>query len=222
LSLDVIQATADQLRRNAARRLRAQGAAACDEVCGSVVAALDTAFASQRSAGAMIACAEGCAFCCHQRVGMFALEALTLLHYVRTQLARVVAEAIERRILANARTIDGWTPEQHRAANLRCALLVDGRCAAYEARPSACARYHSLSRARCEHSYAHPEHIGTPHNSRPALAQLQELGAALDSALEGALVDAGLPATKGELHQTLRALIEDPAAWAGLTPSSAP
>ena len=127
-----------------------------------------------------------------------------------------------RRVLANARTIDGWTPEQHRASNLSCALLVDGRCAAYAARPSACARYHSLSRARCEHSFQHPQDIGTPRNSRPALADLQELGDALDFGVEAALVDAGLPPAKDELHQTLRALIEDPSAWPGLTPSSAP
>jgi Fe-S-cluster containining protein len=130
--------------------------------------------------------------------------------------------AAQRAAGANARTIDGWTAEQHRSANLRCALLVDGRCAAYEARPSACARYHSLSRARCEYSYEHPKDIGTPRNSRPALAELQELGAALDSGTEAALADAGLPATKGELHQTLRALLEDSSAWPGLTPSSAP
>ena len=153
---------------------------------------------------------------------MFAHEAVALLRHLRTKVPHAEAAAIEQRVLANARTIDGWTPEQHRAANLRCALLVDGRCAAYEARPSACARYHSLSRARCEHAFDHPEDIGTPRNSRPALVELQNLGIALDSALEAALVDAGLPATKGELQQTLRALLEDSSAWPDLTPSSTP
>ena len=219
---DATQATAAELRRDAASRLRTRDAAACGEVCRGVVNALETAFAAQRAAGARIACAAGCTFCCHQRVGVFAHEAVALLRHLRATVPRPEAEAIEQRILTNARTIDGCTPEQHRAANLRCALLVDGRCAAYEARPSACARYHSLSRARCEHSFAHPQDIGTPRNSRPALAEIQELGAALDSALEHALADAGLPATKGELHQTLRALLEDSSAWAGLTPSSTP
>ena len=153
---------------------------------------------------------------------MFLHEAVALLHHVRTRMPSAEAEEIERRILDNARTIDGWTPEQHRSANLPCALLVDGRCAAYDARPSACARYHSLSRARCEHAYQHPEHVGTPRNSRPALAPIQDLSAALDSAIEAALVDAGLPPAKSELHQTLRALLEDSSAWAGLTPSSSP
>jgi Fe-S-cluster containining protein len=214
--------TVEDLRRDAARLLRARDASACGSVGRSVVAALEHELAAQRVAGARIACAAGCAFCCHQRVGVFAHEAVALLQHLRTKLPRAEATAIEQRVLANARTIDGFTPEQHRAANLRCALLVDGRCAAYEARPSACARYHSLSRARCEHSFDHPEAIGTPRNSRPALAELQELGAALDSALEAALADAGLPPTKGELHQTLRALLEDSSAWPGLTPSSTP
>lgn len=214
--------TAEELRRDAATLLRTGDVSACEAVCSKVVTALEAEFAAQRTSGARIACAVGCAFCCHQRVGVFLHEAVALLGYLRTRLPRADAEEIERRIVANARTIDGWTPERHRAANLRCALLVDGRCAAYETRPSACARYHSLSRARCEHSYAHPQDLGTPRNSRPALAEIQELGAALDSAMEEGLADAGLPATKGELHQTLRALLDDPSAWPGLTPSSAP
>jgi hypothetical protein len=217
-----IQALAAEVRRDAASRLRTGDAAACGDVCRSVVTAIENEFAAQRAAGAKIACAAGCAFCCHQRVGVFAHEAVALLRHVRTLLPRADADEIERRIVANARTVDGWTPEQHRAANLRCALLVDGRCAAYESRPSACARYHSLSRARCEHSFDHPEDIGTPRNSRPALADLQELGNALDSGVEAALVDSGLPPAKGELHQTLRALIDDPCAWPGLKPSSGP
>jgi len=222
INLEGIQAAAAGLRRDAGRRLVARDAAACSEVCQRVVAALEAELGAQRASGARIACAAGCTFCCHQRVGVFAHEAVALLRHLRTQVPQADAAEIEQRVLANARTIDGWTAEQHRAANLRCALLVDGRCAAYAARPSACARYHSLSRARCEHSFEHPEDIGTPRNSRPALADLQELGNALDSGMEAALTDAGLPATKGELHQTLRALLEDPSAWPGLTPSSAP
>lgn len=210
------------MRREASARLRARDAAACEAVCRHVDSVLEAEFAAQRASGAKIACEAGCAFCCHQRVGVFVHEAAALVLALRTRLPPAEAEAIERRIVANAQTIDGWTPEQHRAANLRCALLVDGRCAAYDVRPSACARYHSLSRARCEHAFEHPEHVGTPRNSRPALAEIQKLASALESSLEAALVDAGLAPGKGELHQTLRALLEDPAAWPDLRPSSAP
>jgi Fe-S-cluster containining protein len=220
-SFDAVRATTAALRSKAAKLLRTRDAVACAAVSRHVDAVLEGELAAQRASGAKIACAPGCTFCCHQRVGVFVHEAVALLRELRNRLPPAEAQAIERRVVANAKTIDGLTPEQHRAANLRCALLVDGRCAAYDVRPSACARYHSLSRARCEHSFEHPQDIGTPRNSRPALAALQELASALESSLEAALIDAGLPSAKGELHQTLRALLEDPSTWARLTPSSA-
>jgi hypothetical protein len=213
---------AADLRVDAARGLGARDAASCAAVCSTVDSLIDAEFAVQRASGAKIACEAGCIYCCHQRVAVFAHEAVALLHELRKRLPPKDAGDIERRIVANARTIDRWTPEQHRAANLPCALLVEGRCAAYDVRPSACARYHSLSRPRCERAYEHPQDNGTPRNSRPALAVLQELGSAVESSLESALVDAGLPTDKRELHQTLRALLEDQSAWSGVTPSSMP
>jgi len=204
---EIRRRTADGLRHRAGAETYA---ASCAAVCRHTVAALGSELDARRADGAAVACAPGCAFCCHQRVGAYAHEAIALLRHLRTSLPRAGAAAIEARIIANARAIDGMTVEQHRAANLRCALLVDGRCAAYEVRPSACARYHSLSRARCEHAFAHPEDLGTPRNSRPALADVQAFGDAVAAATETALEEAGLSATKGELHQLLRALLEDP------------
>ena len=189
---------------------RGANAAACVAVCRRTVGVVEAEFAARRAEGAAIACAPGCTFCCHQRVGVYAHEAIALLSHLRALPSRARAADIEARVLANARAIDGMTVEQHRVANLPCALLVDGRCSAYETRPLACARYHSLSRARCEHAFEHPEDTGTPRNARPALAELQTFGDALDDATEAALEEAGLSTTKGELHQLLRALLEDP------------
>jgi Fe-S-cluster containining protein len=179
-------------------------------VCRHTIDAIETEFAAQKAEGAAIACAPRCTFCCHQRVSVYAHEAIALLSELRALASRNEAAAIEARIIANARTIDGMTAEQHRSANLACAFLVYGRCAAYEVRPLACARYHSLSRARCEHAFEHPEDLGTPRNSRPALAEIQRLGDTLAVATESALARAGLSATKSELHQLLRALLESP------------
>jgi Fe-S-cluster containining protein len=210
LSPSVNDSALDSLRRHTASTLRSRpDTEACATVCRHAVAVIEVEVAARRADGAPIACAPGCAFCCHQRVGVYAHEALALLRQLRA-LPRADAAAIEARIVANARAVDALTVEQHRAANLRCAFLVDGRCAAYEVRPSACARYHSLSRARCEHAFDHPQDVGTPRNSRPALAELQAFGDAVAAATEAALADAGLAASKGELHQLLRALLEDP------------
>jgi Fe-S-cluster containining protein len=197
------------LRGPAEPLARGSDAATCVSVCRRTVDLVEAHFAARKAAGAAIACAPGCTFCCHQRVGVYAHEAIALLSRLRALASRAEAAAIEARIIANARAIDGMTVEQHRAANVACAFLVDGRCAAYEVRPLACARYHSLSLARCEHAYEHPEDLGTPRAARPVLAELQTLGVAVDEATETSLRGAGLAWMKGELHQLLRALLED-------------
>jgi Fe-S-cluster containining protein len=192
--------------------LRASGCnpSACAAVCDRTAAMLGAELAAVRAAGAVVACAPGCAFCCHQRVSAFPHEAIALWRHLRTALPAEQAAAIERRILENARAVDRMTVGEHYAANLRCALLVDGRCSAYVVRPSACALYHSLSRERCEHSYNHPTDIGTWKNSRPALLEMQAFGDAVVEAARAGLERAGLASGKGELHQLLRALLENP------------
>ena len=176
--------------------------------CGRLAGEIDDAFIAATRAGTPIACAAGCDFCCHLRVSVFEHEAIALLHHLRTRLPAVDAAAAEQRIVENAARIDAMNVGQHYLARMPCALLVDGRCCAYEARPSACAAHHSLSRARCEHAFQHPEHHGTPKNGRPASLELQTLGDALIAATQSALEDNGRTATRNELHQSLRDLLE--------------
>jgi Fe-S-cluster containining protein len=104
--------------------------------------------------------------------------------------------------------VDGLTVEQHRAAGLPCAFLIDGRCSAHEVRPSACATHHSLSRERCEHAFDHPQDIGSPRGSRPALLELQVFGAALIEATQSGCKAVGAASEQTELHQALRALLD--------------
>jgi Fe-S-cluster containining protein len=198
------------LTRRADALRRGSDAAACVAACRHTVDVVETEFAARRAEGTAIACAPGCTFCCHQRVGLYAHEAIALLSRLRALASRAVAEAIEARISANALAVDGMTVEQHRRANLSCAFLIDGRCAMYDVRPLACARYHSLSRARCEHAFGHPEDVGTPSNARPVLAELQTFASSREAATEAALGEAGLSVAKGELHQVLRALLASP------------
>lgn len=208
ISRERIHGAATATHDHAKRHLGASCAPAdCAAVCGRLARQLDDAFAAAKHAGAAVACEPGCDFCCHLRVSVFAHEAVALVHHLRTRLAPDDAAAAERRIVENAARIDGMTVAQHYAARMPCALLVDGRCCAYEARPSACAAHHSLSRARCEHAFAHPEHHGTPKNSRPASLELQTLGDALIGATQSALEDNGRATTRGELHQCLRDLL---------------
>jgi hypothetical protein len=179
----------------------------CATACASLARELDDAFGAATRAGTPLACAPGCDFCCHLRVSVFEHEAIALIDHLRARLPPDDAAAAQRRILDNAERIDRMTVAEHYAARMPCALLVDGRCCAYEVRPSACAAHHSLSRARCEHAFQHPQHHGTPQNSRPASLELQTLGDALIAATQSALEANGTTAIRRELHQSLRDLL---------------
>lgn len=183
--------------------------ATCAALCRRLNGVIDDKIDGLKRAGATLACAPGCAFCCHLRVDVFPHEASALLHHLHRHVPPERAARIEERIRANARRIDGLTPQQHRSAGIACAFLDDNAlCSAHEVRPSACAAYHSLSRERCEHSFRHPEHIGTARNARPALLELQAFGTAQIETTAAAYQDAGLASAPAELHQALRALLD--------------
>lgn len=203
----------------AATRLRdAADASVCTEFARHVASTIEAKFAELQREGAAIACAPGCAFCCHQRVGLLPHEAIALFEYLRSAMPPATAAGVEARLRANAARIAGLTAREHLALRLPCAFLVEGRCSAYEVRPANCAAYHSLSRVRCEEAFARPEHAGTPRNSRPALLDLQNFCDAQIEAARTGVAAAGLNNAKGELNAWLRALLDDPdaaARWFG-------
>ncbi len=81
---------------------------------------------------AAFACRAGCESCCHQRFGVFEVEAAPM--------RRALAELALRDPTRRQRVRDQADAPEHAD---RCALLVDGRCAIYEARPMIC-RTHGL------------------------------------------------------------------------------
>jgi Fe-S-cluster containining protein len=81
---------------------------------------------------AAFTCREGCDRCCHQRFSVFEVEAAPL----REALTALGRRDPELRARVRAQAGDP-------AHSDRCALLVDGRCAVYSARPLIC-RSHGL------------------------------------------------------------------------------
>jgi len=184
-------------------------AAGCASLCRRIDARLDAETEAVRGDGVAIACVAGCAYCCHQRVGVLPHEAIALLEHLRTGCSPSDAAAIEARIRANAGAIDAMTVAEHRAANLPCAFLVGERCSAYEVRPSVCASFHSLRKDRCRHAFENPHDAGTPSNSRPVALALTAFADAMIEATEAGLAAAGVARAKGELHQRLRDLLDE-------------
>ena len=216
-----LHAAATAARDDTAATLRnGCDAAACANLCRRLDARLEAETEAARRDGVTIACVAGCSFCCHQRVRVLPHEAIALLEHLRTGCSPSDATAIEARIRANARAVDAMTPGEHRGANLPCAFLVDGRCSAYEVRPSVCASFHSLSEDRCRHAFENPRDAGTPRNSRPVTLELKAFADAVLGGAEAGLADVGLTSSKAELHQLLRDLLDT--GGAGVTVSVKP
>ncbi len=209
LSRERLNAATTAAFERAARALRGGCAGTtCAALCRSSNGAIERETAELADEGAAVACAPGCDYCCHLRVEVFEHEAAALLDYLRTRATPVEAAAIESRIHANAARVDTLSADEHRCAGMPCAFLVDGRCAAHDVRPAACAAYHSLSRDRCEQSFRRPQDIGTPRASRPVLLELHVFGSALIEATQAGCKEAGLDGQQRELHQALRALLK--------------
>ena len=192
----------------AAALRKGSDAATCAALCRRLNGVVDAKIDALKDAGARVACGPGCDYCCHLRVDVFAHEAVALLDHLHTRASADAAALIEAKIRANAARVDALSVAQHRAAGIACAFLRAGLCSAHEVRPSACATYHSLSRARCEHAFRHAADIGTPRNARPALLELQVFGAAQIEATAAARKAASMSGEQLELHQALRALLD--------------
>jgi hypothetical protein len=154
-----------------------------------------------------LACKAGCSFCCNLRVSAFGHELIGLYYFITTQMPKELARGVRQRVLENAQRIASMTESEHFTTNIQCALLVDGKCSAYPVRPAACAGYHSLSLASCEHSYHHPTDLT---EARPYSEELAMFYRAIDDGLENGLEVLGLDTARVELHTGLAALMADP------------
>jgi Fe-S-cluster containining protein len=171
---------------------------ACVALVGRVHRLLAQAAQHLPPGGAALACRAGCNFCCHLRVMVLPHEAIALFRYLQSQMPVATAHSVRARLRAQASSAT-LSPRA-------CAFLVAGECAAYEARPSACAAYHSLSKERCEQSFLDPS---LP-SGTVVLRSLQVVATALEDGVSSALRAQGLNQDRIELHAALAALLADP------------
>jgi Fe-S-cluster containining protein len=113
--------------------------------------ALDAAVAKEPPR-APAACAEGCAWCCHQTVGTAAPEVLRIAAHLRQTLTLDQLQATQERAIVLNERRRALTPDRRARAALPCALLVENRCTAYPVRPLTCRGFNSVSARACEQS----------------------------------------------------------------------
>ena len=153
-----------------------------------------------------LACERGCNYCCHQRVEIRPYEAFVLAEHIRARMTAQRADVVMR-LAANRARIAPLNALQHTQAGIACALLVDGACSVYEARPAACRKYYSLSVETCRDAFLHPtEPLSGPLEDD----DLRLAGNAVALGYARGIEESGRDADRYELHAALLDALENP------------
>lgn len=159
--------------------------------------------------GVAVACRAGCSYCCHLRVEIRPHEAFLLAHHIATRCTPETRERLVGRITTTRRRLEALTPAEHIRAGIPCALLEDGRCSVYEARPAACRKYYSQSVDTCRNAFNDTSAPLTGELEHE-LVRLAGNGIALGHAR--GLEEAGRDASLYELHAALSEALANPRA----------
>ncbi len=156
-----------------------------------------------------LACMRGCSYCCHLRVEIRPHDAFVLAHHIQTSFNAEQRARAMARIDENVKRIALLTPEQHVRANIPCALLEEGVCTVYEARPATCRKYYSVSVETCRNSFNDPE---APLTGDIEHEEVRLAGNAVALGHAKGLEDAGYDAALYELHYALHRALTNPKA----------
>ena len=157
--------------------------------------------------GVDVACRRGCNYCCHLRVEIRPHEAFVLARHIRARMTGEQRSHTMARIEANLRRITPLSREQHVRAGIACALLVDGSCSVYDARPAACRKYFSVSVKTCRDAF---DDTSAPLSGELEHEQVRLAGHAVALGYAKGLEDAGYDASLYELHDVLYRALTDP------------
>lgn len=153
------------------------------------------------------ACKRGCGYCCHLRVEIRPHGAFVLANHIRTKFDAAQRARVMTRIEQSLERIQSMTAEQHIRAGIPCALLEEGVCTAYEARPTACRKYHSVSVKTCRDAFLD---TSAPLTGDIEDEQVRLAGNAVALGYAKGLEDAGYDIKLYELHGALHSALTNP------------
>jgi Fe-S-cluster containining protein len=96
-----------------------------------------------------VACAAGCAHCCHQPVGLTPIEAIAMLYYLQATCSPEELQAVTQRVHTERERIEGLSKQERYSPDHPCPLLRDNQCTVYPARPLTCRATNSLDANVC-------------------------------------------------------------------------
>lgn len=160
-------------------------------------------------AGVEIACARGCHYCCHLRVEIRPHEAFVLGRHIETRFTPAQRARTVERIERTLGLVAALAPDDHVRAGIPCALLEDGVCSVYEARPATCRKYYSVSVTTCRDAF---NDTAAPLTGELEHEQVRRAGNAVALGYAQGMEDAGLDASRHELHFAVHKALTDPKA----------
>jgi Fe-S-cluster containining protein len=145
-------------------------------------------------------CFNGCHWCCHQAVFANSYE----LHYLSEKVKLTFPQIkLEQLIERNSEKLDqtsALTNEDILRFKFPCALLVNGSCSAYSARPMACRIYLSTKLETCLEFFHHPEN----ETNYPALIEFPlRAGQMMNEGFREALKENGVETAEFRLEEGL-------------------
>ncbi|MGK0270368.1 MAG: Fe-S-cluster containining protein [Cocleimonas sp.] len=156
-------------------------------------------------------CKSGCSHCCIIRVEAFPHEIISLYLFLNKSLDKTQLEATKKRINEQYIKIKDISIDEHFRTNIQCPLLVDNRCSAYEARPLACAGYHSMSVERCIKSFNNPTVVSSDSDiGIPMIRSVQEEQTVQNTVATFVIENAGDDKNKYELISGLYHVFKNP------------
>lgn len=150
---------------------------------------------------APLACARGCAFCCHGFVTATAPEVFMLARALRAA-NKDITPVIERVRMTDAVTRGLGKPDRF-AKRQPCSMLVNNECSGYAGRPLACRAFVSFSLQKCEQAFV----TGAEDIPTPAISGFLRRGC--HQALWSGLAAMGLPFLGYELNEALLVALEN-------------
>jgi Fe-S-cluster containining protein len=111
----------------------------------------DAAYAAaDAGARASVACRSGCAACCHEQVAAQAHEVLIAAEFIQRTFSPVDLETAIAQAAAHREAHAGRGEAAWKSPRTPCAMLREGACSIYEARPESCRSHHSHDAALCQ------------------------------------------------------------------------
>ena len=202
-----LQAVFEGERRNARQKTTTDAAAVRQQTVRMYALLAREQAAVMAESKLDVACARGCNYCCHQRVEIRPYEAFVLAEFIEQQMSGAAAAQVRAQLATNRARIAPLTAREHTEAGIACALLQEGVCSVYAARPAACRKYYSLSVKTCREAFENPT---LPLSGPLEDDNLRLAGNAVALGFARGIEESGRDANRYELHAAVLEALDNP------------